>query len=246
MSFPALAEDSSISNSKLEATYKIENLGYEFTNSELLRQALTHRSWCAEFDGESNERLEFLGDAVLGLVVAQSVYLSNPDIPEGQLAKIRSAVVSAKALSEIAEQIGLGQVLMLGKGEGSSGGREKASILADAFEAVIGAVYLDGGIFSATQVIERLFEEAITKATLDPGVHDYKTRLQEFSASRFGLAPIYEIEARGPDHDREFVAMVKVDEKIFGPGTGTSKKRAEQEAARLACQTLSKSEEISC
>ena len=166
MSFPVLAEDSGISNSKLEVTHKIENLGYEFTNSELLQQALTHRSWCAEFDGESNERLEFLGDAVLGLVVTQSIYLSNPDIPEGQLAKIRSAVVSAQALSEIAEQIGLGQVLMLGKGEESSGGRGKASILADALEAVIGAVYLDGGIFSATQVIEGLFEEAITKATI--------------------------------------------------------------------------------
>lgn len=246
MSFPALAEDSSISNSKLEITYKIENLGYEFTNSELLQQALTHRSWCAEFNGESNERLEFLGDAVLGLVVTQSIYLSNPDIPEGQLAKIRSAVVSAQALSDIAEQIGLGQALMLGKGEESSGGREKASILADAFEAVIGAVYLDGGILSATQVIERLFEDAIAKATLAPGVHDYKTRLQELSASHYGLAPIYEIEAKGPDHDRKFLAMVKVDEEIFGPGTGTSKKRAEQEAARLACQALSKSKRISC
>ena len=246
MSFPALAEDSSISNSKLEITYKIENLGYEFTNSELLQQALTHRSWCAEFDGESNERLEFLGDAVLGLVVTQSIYLSNPDIPEGQLAKIRSAVVSAQALSEIAEQIGLGQVLMLGKGEESSGGRTKASILADALEAVIGAVYLDGGITSATQVVEELFEEAIEKATMDPGVHDYKTRLQELSAHHFGLVPLYEVETRGPDHDRKFFATVKVKEQAFGPGSGTSKKSAEQEAARLACLALSKSTEINC
>ena len=241
-----LAEDLNILSFDSKAACRVENLGYEFANPEFLQQALTHRSWCAEFEGVSNERLEFLGDAVLGLVVTQNIYLSNPDIAEGQLAKIRSSVVSANALSDIAGQIGLGEVLMLGKGEESSGGRKKASILADAFEAVIGAVYLDGGILSATQVIESLFEEAIIKATLDPGVHDYKTRLQELSASHYGFAPIYEIETRGPDHDREFLAMVRVDKKTFGPGSGTSKKRAEQEAARLACQTLSQSEEISC
>ena len=246
MSLLVLAENPNLSELSSGSTQKVENLGYEFCNLDLLHQALAHRSWCTEFGGESNERLEFLGDAVLGLVVTQNIYLSNPDISEGQLAKIRSAVVSAKAISEIAEQIGLGQVLMLGKGEESSGGRTKASILADALEAVIGAVYLDGGITSATQVVEELFEEAIERATMDPGVHDYKTRLQELSAHHFGLVPLYEVETRGPDHDRKFFATVKVKEQAFGPGSGTSKKSAEQEAARLACLALSKSTEINC
>ncbi len=246
MSSLVLAENPNLSELSSTGAQKVENLGYEFGNSELLQQALAHRSWCAEFGGESNERLEFLGDAVLGLVVTQKIYLSNPDIAEGQLAKIRSAVVSAKALSEIAKQIGLGQILMLGKGEESSGGRTKDSILADALEAVIGAVYLDGGISSAIQVVEELFEELIEEATMDPGVHDYKTRLQELSARYFGSAPFYEVETKGPDHDRKFFAMVKIGEQTFGPGPGTSKKRAEQEAARLACLALSKSTESNC
>ncbi|CAI8409842.1 MAG: Ribonuclease 3 [Acidimicrobiales bacterium AG-410-I20] len=238
MSFLALADNSSLAGSVEKQTQQIEDLGYTFQDIEFLASALTHRSWCAEFGGTSNERLEFLGDAVLGLVVTQNIYLSNPDIPEGQLAKIRSAVVSSKALAEIAEQIGVGQALCLGKGEESSGGRSKSSILADALEAIIGAIYLDGGISSATEVIERLFKDAIIEASMDPGIHDYKTRLQEFSAQHFGVAPTYQVEAKGPDHDREFSALAQIEDQTFGPGAGTSKKEAEQEAARIACQVL--------
>ena len=240
MSFPALADNSSLTEPMEKQAQKIENLGYVFNEIELLTSALTHRSWCAEFGGTSNERLEFLGDAVLGLVVTQNIYLSNPDIAEGQLAKIRSAVVSSKALAGIAEQICVGQALCLGKGEESSGGRSKSSILADALEAIIGAIYLDGGITSATEVIERLFKDIISEASMEPGVHDYKTRLQEFSAQHFGIAPTYQVEAKGPDHNREFSALVRIEDQTFGPGAGTSKKNAEQEAARIACQALTK------
>ena len=215
-----------------------DHLGHEFADPALLEVALTHRSWCAEHEGEPNERLEFLGDAVLDLVVAERSYRSHPDLPEGQLAKIRAGVVSAGTRAATARRIGLGDALRLGRGEEASGGSDKDSILADAMEAVLGAVYLDAGLAAAVSVIGALFDPVIEQASADPGIHDYKTRLQELAASRFGSAPRYQLTADGPDHDKRFSATVEVGCRPFGPGTGTSKKRAEQEAARIAWQTL--------
>ena len=156
-------------------------LGHRFSDIRLLQNALAHRSWCGEQDGgaPSNERLEFLGDAVLGLVVARYSYERYPGFPEGMLAKVRSAVVNARVLAQVAEQLGVGEVLLLGRGEEASGGRSKASILADAFEAVLGAVYLDAGWEAAEQLVLRELREAITRAGKEPDDFDHKSRLQE-------------------------------------------------------------------
>jgi ribonuclease-3 len=215
-----------------------DRLGYRFNDPGLLTHALTHRSWCAEHEGEpSNERLEFLGDAVLQLVVTDHLFARFPDLTEGHLAKIRAAVVSARALADVGAGLGLGAGLRLGNGEDASGGREKASILADAAEAVIGAIYLDGGIGpSATLVIAEL-EADIEKAALLPGSADYKTRLQETAAhDRFG-PPDYEIAQSGPDHHKRFQATVRVGGEVLGAGEGTSKKEAEQRAAQAAWES---------
>ena len=213
-------------------------LGHRFADPDLLVEALTHRSWCAEQGGESNERLEFLGDAVLGLAVATRLYRVHPGLPEGQLAKIRAGVVSADALAEVARRIDLGGALRLGRGEAASGGDDKESILSDALEAVIGAVFLDGGQRPAFAVVDDLLDTAIDRAAEDPGVHDYKTRLQELVARHFGSSPNYVLTSEGPDHDRRFHAVVEIDGRSYGPGTGTSKKRAEQAAAHLAWTEL--------
>jgi ribonuclease-3 len=201
---------------------------------------MAHRSWCAETSGfESNERLEFLGDAVLGLVVTDHVYRTYPDLPEGHLAQVRAAVVNAGALAEIAEALGLGRDLLLGKGEDASGGREKPSILADAMEAVIGAVYLDGGWDAASELVMRLLRERIAEAAAGPGGHDFKTRLQELAARRFDQLPRYEVFGEGPDHAKRFSATVYLAGAVAGTGEGRSKKQAEQGAARQAWAALS-------
>lgn len=201
---------------------------------------MTHRSFCAENpDSESNERLEFLGDAVLGLAVTDHIYANYPSLAEGELAKLRASVVNTTALAERAIELGLGKILRLGKGEDSSGGREKESILADGFEAVIGAVHQDAGWGVSRQVVLELLLDEISAGSERPGGQDYKTRLQELTAE-LGLGPpTYEISARGPDHDREFSAVAIVDGKGFGDGQGTSKKRAEQGAAATAWHALS-------
>lgn len=205
----------------------------------LLRCALTHRSWCAEWPGhESNERLEFLGDAVLGLVVTDHIFACYPDLPEGELAKIRAAVVSASTLAEVAVELGLGPALLLGRGEEASGGREKASILADATEAVIGAVYLNGGWGAAAELVLALMADRIIEAASGPGGHDYKTRLQELSVHRFAALPRYQVVDHGPDHAKHFAATVVVGETVTGTGEGRSKKQAEQAAAKVAWQML--------
>jgi ribonuclease-3 len=201
---------------------------------------MAHRSWCAENPGvTSNERLEFLGDAVLGLVVTDHVFRTYPDLPEGHLAQVRAAVVNAGALAEVAEQLGLGRDLLLGKGEDASGGREKPSILADAMEAVIGAVYLDGGWEAAATLVMGLLGERITEAAAGPGGHDYKTRLQELAARRFDQLPRYEVLGEGPDHAKRFSAVVYLAGNAAGTGEGRSKKQAEQAAARMAWEGLS-------
>jgi ribonuclease-3 len=200
---------------------------------------MAHRSWCAESSGEtSNERLEFLGDAVLGLVVTNHLFLTYSDLPEGELAKVRASVVNSEALAEVAAELSLGEALLLGKGEDSSGGREKPSILADAMEAVIGAVYLDGGWEPAAVLVMGLLGDRIEEAAAGPGGQDYKTRLQELAARRFDQLPRYEVTDEGPDHAKRFFATVLLGGVRHGRGEGRSKKQAEQGAAREAWHAL--------
>ena len=216
-----------------------------FDDLGLLVQAMAHRSWCAETEGaESNERLEFLGDAVLGLVVTDYLFRTYGDLPEGELAKVRASLVNSEALAEIAVQAGVGEALLLGKGEDSSGGREKPSILADAMEAVIGAVYIESGWAGAAELIMRLLAGRIAVAAAGPGGHDYKTRLQELSARRFEELPRYEVVDEGPDHAKRFFATVSLGGVERGRGEGRSKKQAEQAAARLAWEQLSQIERL--
>jgi len=205
-----------------------------------LQHALAHRSWCGEQEGgaPSNERLEFLGDAVLGLVVAGYTYDHFRDFAEGKLAKVRSAVVNARVLADVAGRLGVGEVLLLGRGEEGSGGRTKASILADAFEAILGAVYLDAGWEAARQLVLRELGEAIERAGEEPDDFDHKSRLQE-KAVRDGVGtPRYVVVGSGPDHDRAYVAEVFLGGTLWGTGVGRSKKDAEQQAARAAWEEI--------
>jgi len=204
-----------------------------------LFQALSHRSWCAEAGGQpSNERLEFLGDAVLGLIVAEHCYRHYPELSEGSLAKVRAAVVNTSVLAEVASELGLGDSVMLGRGEASSGGRHKASILANTTEAVIGATYLDGGFDAARALVMQLLESRISEAAAGPGSEDFKTRLQEVVAHAVGELPHYEVVGTGPDHARRYTAQVFVSGEAVGEGHGRSKKDAEQAAARAAWDVL--------
>ncbi len=219
----------------------LENrLGYRFDEPGQLELAVTHRSWCAEHDGgPSNERLEFLGDAVLGLVVADFLYQRFPDLPEGQMAKTRAAVVNAATLTDLAVDIELGGHLRLGKGEEISGGRTKASIVSDALEAIIGAVYVDGGLESAREFVLAQLGDRIDEAASQPGARDYKTLLQE-SAVRDGLAsPEYDVRQTGPHHNRLFRAAVRIGGDVCGTGEGTTIKQAQQRAARVAWEARS-------
>lgn len=218
----------------------VENyLGYSFTDSSLLELATTHRSYCSEHTGfESNERLEFLGDAVLGLAVTDHIHASYPALPEGQLAKLRASVVNTTTLAAVATRLDLGSALLLGKGEDQSGGRHKESILADSLEAVIGAVYVDGGWEVSRAMILDLLLEEISVGAERPGRQDYKTRLQELAARRCLGPPSYEIVGSGPDHDKHFTAVALIDGLARGEGAGSSKKRAEQAAAQRAWAEL--------
>ena len=205
-----------------------------------MQHALAHRSWCGEQEGgaPSNERLEFLGDAVLGLIVAGYTYDHFPDFAEGKLAKVRSAVVNARVLAEVAGRLGVGEVLLLGRGEEGSGGRAKASILADAFEAVLGAVYLDAGWEAARQLVLRELGEAIERAGEEPDDFDHKSRLQEKAVRDGDGTPRYVVVGSGPDHDRAYVAEVFLGGTLWGTGVGRSKKDAEQQAARAAWEEI--------
>jgi len=219
-------------------------LGRPFRDPTRLDAALVHRSYCAEHDeAASNERLEFLGDAVLGLVVTVHIYEEYPELPEGELAKVRASVVNAEVLAETAERIGVGPALLLGKGEAGSGGATKPSILADAMEAVIAAVYLDGGWDAAAGLVLDLLGGQITEAAAGPGGQDYMTRLQELAARRFEQLPRYHVRSEGPDHSKRFYASVRLDGQVRGEGEGHSKKQAEQAAARVAWHALHETEE---
>lgn len=210
-------------------------LGVSFDDAALRTAALTHRSYAFEHGTEiTNERLEFLGDSVLGLVVTDMAYASYPDLPEGSLAKLRAAIVNMVALADVARSLGLGEMVLLGKGEELSGGRDKSSILADALEAVFGAIYLDRGLDVARELIERLFRPRMEAYARGEGDRDYKTILQELASQELRSMPEYRLEERGPDHAKEFTATVYVAGEALGTGMGRSKKEAEQQAAREA------------
>lgn len=206
---------------------------------ELLVRALTHRSFAYENGNlPTNERLEFLGDSVLGLVVTDTLFRSHPELPEGQLAKLRAAVVNMRALADVGRDLRLGDFVRLGRGEESTGGRDKTSILADTLEAVIGAVYIDCGLEVAAALVHRLFDPLIEQAaTLGAGL-DWKTSLQELTAAVSMGVPEYAVSEAGPDHQKMFTAVAVVSGSSYGEGTGRSKKEAEQEAAAAAWRRL--------
>jgi ribonuclease III len=207
-----------------------------------LEVALTHRSYAFERGGIShNERLEFLGDAVLGLVVTDLIYRWYPDLAEGEMAKLRSSTVNMPVLAEMARSIDLGNYILLGKGEELSGGRDKTSILADAFEALLGALFVDCGWEYTKGLIERLFADHIRNHVEKGVVRDFKTNLQEVTVQTHGMMPEYRVSWTGPDHAKTFRASVFVGGAELGAGAGRSKKEAEQGAAREALQHLEKS-----
>ncbi len=216
-------------------------LGYTFHDRTLLEKALTHSSYANEAkrrETECNERLEFLGDAVLGLVVADWLYRNCPHVPEGRMTRTRAELVCENSLAETSTLLGIGEYLRLGKGEDHGGGRTRKSILADAFEATLAAVYLDGGMENAERIVRRLILSKLEDAP-DPGVADYKTRLQERLQGKNGRTVAYEMAGEeGPDHDKRFTAVVLIDGEEAGRGTGRNKKEAEQSAAREALEKL--------
>jgi len=221
-----------------------KKLGYQFKNKQYLAQALCHSSYANEHRGEglsSNERLEFLGDSVLGFVTAEHLYTKHPDYPEGELTRIRAALVCEQSLHEVANLLSLGEYLKLGKGEEAGGGRTRASILADATEAVFAAVYLDGGLEKASQLIHRVLLEREREEIVEEKRRDYKTVLQEFVQRQPGRVLSYRMAGEsGPDHAKEFLAEVLLNGEAIGSGVGRSKKEAEQMAAKTALERLAK------
>jgi len=220
-----------------------QTLGVSFNDLSLLEQALVHSSYVNENPGfapTSNERLEFLGDAILGFIIARELYMRFPNLSEGEMTKLRSSLVRRDALSRIARAISLGNYLYLGKGEEASGGRRKPVNLAGALEAVIAAIFLDRGLSIARDFVLKAADKELNKM-LSQGVEaDYKSRLQELIQARYQQTPTYKIiEATGPDHDRTFTVEVRVGNTILGRGSGKSKKAAEAEAARLVLDQLS-------
>lgn len=219
-----------------------KKLNYTFRDPALLSEALSHSSYANEHRAahlNSNERLEFLGDSVLGFVTAEFLFVQHPDLPEGDLTRIRAALVCEQSLYEVARKLELGKYLKLGRGEEAGGGRERTSILADATEAVFAAVYLDGGIGAASQLIHRVLLDAEKEEVVEERRRDYKTALQELVQRTPGRTITYQlVEETGPDHCRVFVMEVSVDGQVSGRGEGRSKKEAEQAAAKAALKLL--------
>lgn len=217
-------------------------IGYRFRNAALLREALRHSSYANEHRGdesESNERLEFLGDSVLGFVTAEFLFSRNPDAPEGELTRIRARLVCEESLYEVARRLKLGEYLCLGHGEEAGGGRQRASILADATEAVIAAVYLDGGIEAASALIHRVLLDNVSEVRAAEKRVDYKTALQELVQRKPGRTITYRLAGEsGPDHAKTFTIEVLLGNETAGAGTGRSKKEAEQMAAKDALEKL--------
>jgi ribonuclease-3 len=215
-------------------------LGVAFKDSGLLRRALTHRSYAHEralgWD-DTNERLEFLGDAVLDLVISDYMYRSHAHLDEGELTRIRSYLVNMNSLAEMAREAGIGPYILLSRDERADGGEDKASILADTLEALIGAVYLDRGLDEARKLVMRLVKERLDEALSGPLDFDYKSRLQERVVKRKGVLPKYKMQEKGPDHRKVFFASVYVEGRKLGQGSGSSKKDAEQAAAKQALES---------
>lgn len=213
-------------------------LGYEFKNTNLITQALTHKSYKKPY---SNERLEFLGDAVLNLIVGEYLYHKFPSSSEGELSKLRATLVNEKAFTKLANKIELGKHIFISGAEERNSGRQKPSILSDAFEAIMGAIYLESGIDKVKSIMLRLLDECYEEITIDTLFYDYKTALQELTQANFAVTPEYKLEASyGPDHKKEFVVSIWVDNKNLGSGKGKSKKIAQQEAAKIALEQLQK------
>lgn len=216
---------------------------YSFNDTTLLDTALTHSSYANEHKGigslESNERLEFLGDSVLGVIITSYLYERNPHLSEGDLTKIRASVVSEPSLAQVARKINLGRVLKLGKGEERTGGRKRASVLADALESLIAAIYLDGGLDKASRFVLKSLDETIGKVMNGKILRDYKTSLQEqIQKELHGEISYSVVDEKGPDHNKDFVVEVYFNEKTIGNGIGKSKKEAEQQAAKNALENL--------
>jgi ribonuclease-3 len=209
-------------------------------SADMLKRALTHRSFAYENGGlPTNERMEFLGDSVLSLIVTDALFRDFPDLPEGHLAKLRAAVVNMNALAAVARGLHLGDYIYLGKGEEGTGGRDKSSILADTLEAVIGAVYLDCGLPAADALVHRLFDPVIARSARLGAALDWKTSLQELTAAEMLGVPEYHVEESGPDHQKSFRASVRIGGRSYGSGEGRSKKEAEQQAAEAAWNLIS-------
>lgn len=217
---------------------RLQELGIE-VDAQLFELSFTHRSYAYEHPGlASNERLEFLGDAVLEIVVTEHIFRTYPELPEGHLAKLRASVVSSVALAEVARSLDLGGHILLGKGEIATHGNTKTSILADTMEAVIGAIHISAGSAAASRFIHATFDDLIAASEAAGDYADYKTVLQEICAARGWDLPRYEVVGEGPDHERTFTAVVVADAREMGTGTAGSKKRAEQIAARIAVKDL--------
>jgi ribonuclease-3 len=218
-------------------------LGVTFDKPSLLEQALVHSSYINEnpdYVSGHNERLEFFGDAVLDFIVAEKLYREFPGLAEGKMTRLRAALVRRDTLARVARAINLGDYVYMGRGEESSGGRNKTPNLAGALEAIIAAVYLDQGMTTAAKVVNSLLAEEWEKVFRQGAYIDYKSKLQELAQSRFQVTPAYRLVSEtGPDHDKNFTVEVMVDAKVLGTGTGKSKKIAETEAARLAIERLS-------
>jgi ribonuclease-3 len=216
-------------------------VGYAEGQLGRLREAMTHKSFANEANDGSpyNERLEFLGDAVLGMVVADALMAAHPKAAEGTLSRLRAGLVNARSLAEAARTLAMGDALRMGKGEERSGGRKKASLLADAFEAMLGAVYLDLGFEAARAQVLQHFGGVVSHEETRAADRDHKTRLQELAQLRFQVTPVYTlVNSRGPDHQKLFEVSVSLHGHEMGQGTGASKKRAEREAARVACERI--------
>ena len=217
----------------------VEIAGYRFKKPELLQKALTHTSYSNEKHLESNQRLEFLGDSVIGLVIGEYIYEKYPSMPEGELSKIRAGIVCENGLVKCAEKIELGRRLLLGRGEEMSGGRNRASNLEDAFEALVGAVFLDSDFYTVKKFVLKVMKEIIEEIVLHDGIEDSKTAFQEY-IQKHGRKNIEYVlvNEEGPDHNKIYTMQVKVGGKAMGMGKGHSKKDAEQRAAKVALEML--------
>ena len=213
-----------------------KSLGYEFNDKKLIIEALTHKSYKQPYD---NERLEFLGDAVLDLVVGEYLFRKFRDSDEGKLSKIRASLVNETGFDKLARALDLGDYIFLSNAEDNNGGREKSSLLSNAFEAIMGAIYLEGGLETVQKIAIKLIEENHKEISLDSLFRDFKTTLQELTQARFGITPEYKVIAsRGPDHKKEFEVAVCIEDKEYARAVGKSKKIAQQEAAKLAVEIL--------